>query len=196
MLFQKHVMHTKFNTYILLQYQANPVYTLSLNIHLFNFPLSNCCSCIMLHTAYIPFLDVPLLLRCIYFAVDLCFSKAMISSERCRLLSPYRMIIASLLFFLGILCLFNCVFMLWYCRTLPTKNSLLGWFQKRKQQMAPVEETADWACSICTLINKGSEVSCKACQTKKNSVGQECQEQESKFLGHHVMQQVTTYTAF
>lgn len=64
-------------------------------------------------------------------------------------------------------------------RTLPTKNSLLGWFQKRKQQqMAPVEETADWACSICTLINKGSEVSCKACQTKKNSVGQGCQEEQ------------------
>ena len=92
----------------------------------------------------------------------------------------------------------SCVFMLWYCRTLPTKNSLLGWFQKRKQQqMAPVEETADWACSICTLINKGSEISCKACQTKKNSVGQECQEeQESKFFDHHVMQQVTTCTAF
>jgi hypothetical protein len=36
--------NTKFNIYILLQYQANPVYTLSLNIHLFNFPLSTCCT--------------------------------------------------------------------------------------------------------------------------------------------------------
>ena len=52
-------------------------------------------SCCTLHN---PFLDVPLLLRCIYFIVDLCFSKTMISSERCRLLWPYRMIIASLLF--------------------------------------------------------------------------------------------------
>jgi len=65
-------------------------------------------SCCTLHS---PFLDVPLLLRCIYFVVDLCFSKTMISSERCRLLWPYLYYL-----FLGILCLFNCVFMLWYCR--------------------------------------------------------------------------------
>lgn len=51
-------------------------------------------------------------------------------------------------------------------RKLPTKNSLLGWVQTGKQD---TKEPEDWACSVCTLINKGTQVVCNACQSNRNT---------------------------
>ncbi|XP_063415574.1 endonuclease 8-like 3 [Mytilus trossulus] len=55
-------------------------------------------------------------------------------------------------------------------RTLPTKNSLLGWVQTGKlQQTAQGQEAINWACSVCTLVNKATAVTCDACMTKRES---------------------------
>ncbi|XP_056008220.1 endonuclease 8-like 3 isoform X2 [Ostrea edulis] len=51
----------------------------------------------------------------------------------------------------------------------PCKNSLLGWVQSGRQNAVgkhPIEET-EWACPICTLINKGTHLRCQACLTDR-----------------------------
>ncbi|XP_064637324.1 endonuclease 8-like 3 [Lineus longissimus] len=51
-------------------------------------------------------------------------------------------------------------------RTLPTKNSLLGWVTSGQNQPMSME----WTCTACTLINQGSATACSACEGKKPHV--------------------------
>ena len=50
-------------------------------------------------------------------------------------------------------------------RKLPSKNSLLGWVSKTTDD--PIDQQ-NWACSMCTLINKYSRTSCSACLTPRS----------------------------
>lgn len=76
------------------------------------------------------------------------------------------------------------VFFFLCVRTLPTKNSLLGWVQAGKLlQMAQTEEAIDWACSVCTLVNRAAAVTCDACMTKRErNLTPDVIKQDSKFL--------------
>ncbi|KAJ8262213.1 hypothetical protein GJAV_G00163880 [Gymnothorax javanicus] len=62
---------------------------------------------------------------------------------------------------------------------LPTRNSLVGWVYGQGsgpgEEVAKKEE-AEWACDLCTLINKPSSRSCDACLTRRP----ECPAEEIK----------------
>ncbi|XP_069131536.1 endonuclease 8-like 3 isoform X3 [Argopecten irradians] len=49
-------------------------------------------------------------------------------------------------------------------RTLPTKNSLLGWVQPGQAPSTPEQE---WSCAACTFINSDSKMNCGMCFTAK-----------------------------
>ncbi|XP_035281013.1 endonuclease 8-like 3 [Anguilla anguilla] len=55
-------------------------------------------------------------------------------------------------------------------RKLPTRNSLVGWVHSRGSGTSEEvcrEEEEEWACDLCTLINKPSSRSCDACLTPR-----------------------------
>ncbi|XP_061179751.1 endonuclease 8-like 3 [Saccostrea echinata] len=56
----------------------------------------------------------------------------------------------------------------------PCKNSLLGWVQAANQKAeegksANQKPEEEWTCQVCTLINKGTLLSCEVCQAERRS---------------------------
>ncbi|KAJ8269665.1 hypothetical protein COCON_G00122720 [Conger conger] len=61
---------------------------------------------------------------------------------------------------------------------LPSRNSLVGWVHGRglgSSEEVCKEEEQEWACHLCTLINKPSGRSCDACLTPRPERGSEIQ---------------------
>lgn len=49
--------------------------------------------------------------------------------------------------------------------------------------MARTEEAIDWACSVCTLVNRAAAVTCDACMTKRErNLTPDVIKQGSKFV--------------
>ncbi|XP_061747523.1 endonuclease 8-like 3 isoform X2 [Nerophis ophidion] len=58
--------------------------------------------------------------------------------------------------------------------TLPVRNSLIGWVSSRgADEKVARKEEEDWACHLCTLINRPGASTCDACLTPRAQVQQE-----------------------